>query len=154
MLARNILLLSMIILSTSCKATDHKIETSEKIEKIDQNEKIDQKESINIGIGPVKKIDLSPIDASLAEQGKKLFEAKCSACHKIGERYVGPNLKDVTKRRGPEWIMNMILNPIEMTQEDPVAKELIATYLTQMTFQNISEEEARKILEYFRQIDG
>jgi hypothetical protein len=50
--------------------------------------------------------------------------------------------------------MNMVLNPVEMTQKDPTAQELLATYLTQMTFQNVSEEDARAILEYFRQLDG
>lgn len=148
MLARNILILFMVILSTSCKTTDHKVETTERVEKIDQ------KETINIGIGPIKQVTISSIDANLAKHGKELFESKCSACHRIGQRYVGPDLQNVTKRRAPEWIMNMILNPIEMTQKDPIAKELITTYLTQMTFQNVSEEEARKILEYFRQIDS
>jgi hypothetical protein len=59
----------------------------------------------------------------------------------------------VTKRRAPEWIMNMILNPDKMTKENAAAKELLATYMTQMTNQNIAEPEARKILEYFRSID-
>ncbi|MFN4308003.1 hypothetical protein [Sulfurihydrogenibium azorense] len=49
--------------------------------------------------------------------------------------------------------MNMILNPIEMTQKDPAAKALYETYLTQMTPQNLSEQEARAVLEYLRSID-
>lgn len=106
------------------------------------------------GIGPIKKIELgSSIDSAMAEKGQKIYDLKCSACHKFEEKVVGPALKDVTKRRTPEWIMNMILNPVEMTQKDPVAQELLATHLTQMTFQNISETEAREILEYFRQKD-
>lgn len=89
----------------------------------------------------------------LVEEGKKVFELKCTACHKLEERYVGPALKGITKRRKPEWIMNMILNPIEMTQKDPIAKQLLSEYLTQMTYQDIKENEARAILEYFRYID-
>ena len=50
--------------------------------------------------------------------------------------------------------MNMILNPTEMTQKDPTAKELLATHLTQMTNQNVTQEDARKLLEYLRKIDG
>jgi hypothetical protein len=46
--------------------------------------------------------------------------------------------------------MNMILNPLEMTQKDQVAQDLFAEYLVQMTFQNVDEAEARKLLEYFR----
>lgn len=106
------------------------------------------------GVGPVQSVQLGPLDLSLAEKGKAVFEQKCSACHRFEERFVGPPLKGVTQRRSPEWVMNMILNPVEMTQKDPQAKELLATYLTQMTFQNVSQEEARALLEYFRQLDG
>ncbi|MEZ4965773.1 MAG: hypothetical protein R2791_11060 [Saprospiraceae bacterium] len=36
---------------------------------------------------------------------------KCAACHKLDDmRVVGPGWKDVTKRRKPEWIMNMVTN--------------------------------------------
>lgn len=108
----------------------------------------------DIGVGPITRVELGPLDAALAAKGKVAFEQKCSACHKIDERYVGPALKGVTQRRKPEWIMNMILNPSEMLDKDPVAKELLATYLTRMTFQNVSKDEARAILEYFRQVDG
>ncbi len=108
----------------------------------------------SFGVGPIQsKIELGPLDNALAQKGEIIFNEKCTACHKLEERYVGPPIKDVTKRRSPEWIMNMILEPIKMTQEDPIAKELLAQYLTQMTNQNISIEEARAILEYFRKID-
>jgi hypothetical protein len=47
-----------------------------------------------------------------------------------------------------------MLNPAEMTANDSIAKELLATYLTQMANQNLTEEQARNILEYFRQQDA
>lgn len=106
------------------------------------------------GIGPISAVKLEALNPTLAATGKTIFVAKCSACHKFEERYVGPALKGVTGRRQPEWIMNMILNPAEMTQKDPVAKELLAEYMTQMSFQNVSQDEARQILEYFRQNDS
>jgi cytochrome c len=124
------------------------------------NSKVEKNETKNenvsdIGIGPIKKVEISEnIDMKLVNEGKKIFELKCSACHKLEERYVGPALKGVTKRRRPEWIMNMILNPIEMTQKDPTAKQLLSEYLTQMTFQDVKENEARAILEYFRYVDS
>ncbi|WP_038028349.1 c-type cytochrome [Thermonema rossianum] len=103
------------------------------------------------GVGPVQSIELGEIDPAMAEEGKMLFESKCSACHKIGEEYIGPDLKGVTARRAPEWIMNMILNPENMVKEDPIAKELFAKFNgTPMANQGLTEEEARKILEYFR----
>lgn len=108
-----------------------------------------------IGIGPIKKVNLeAAVDKSLAEKGKGLFDVKCVACHKFESKLVGPALKDVTKRRKPEWIMNMMLNPEQMTKENPIAKQLFAQYLTQMTFQNVSQDDSRAILEYFRSLDN
>ncbi|MCB1191663.1 MAG: cytochrome c [Leptospiraceae bacterium] len=106
------------------------------------------------GIGPVKEVKLGAIESSMVERGKATFELKCTACHKFDEKVVGPALKDVTRRRTPEWIMNMMLNPIEMTKQDKIAQELLATHLTQMTPQNLSESDARDILEYLRKMDG
>lgn len=108
----------------------------------------------DIGVGPITSLTLeADLKADLVKQGTDIFAAKCAACHKVGERYVGPDIKGVTERRKPEWIMNMILNPQEMTQKDPVAQELLGEYMTQMTFQNVTQDEARAILEYFRSID-
>ncbi|MFA7359570.1 MAG: cytochrome c [Candidatus Kapaibacterium sp.] len=108
-----------------------------------------------IGVGPVKKVELSAtIDNALVEQGKTVFEAKCVSCHKFDEKLVGPPIKGVTKKRKPEWIMNMILNPEKMTKENIEAQKLMAQYLTQMTFQNVTEPEARAVLEYFRSVDS
>lgn len=105
------------------------------------------------GVGPVSTVELKALDPALAREGNELFDTKCAACHKMGEKVVGPALNGITKRRTPEWIMNMILNPEEMTKKDPVAQELLAEHLTQMTFQNVSEKQARAILEYFRKND-
>ena len=108
-----------------------------------------------LGIGPIKKVDIPPtIDEVLVQTGKATFEAKCVSCHKFDEKLVGPPLKGVTKRRKPEWIMNMMLNPEKMTKENIEAQKLLAQYLTQMTFQNVTEQEARAIYEYFRSVDS
>jgi len=105
------------------------------------------------GIGPVTEVQLGPIDQTLVKKGKEIFDSKCASCHKLEEKYVGPPLKGVTKRRKPEWIMNMILNPAEMVQKDPVAREHLAEYPIQMPFQDVSKEDARAILEYLRSVD-
>lgn len=123
---------------------------------VQQTKPAPQTESVSdIGIGPVKKVNIDPnvIDKEMAKRGEEIFKMKCSMCHKLDEKYVGPPLKGVSLAMKPEWIMNMILNPIEMTQKDPVAKALYETYLTQMTPQNLSEQEAREVLEYLRSVD-
>lgn len=99
-------------------------------------------------------VTVGPLDKSLADQGLKIFEAKCMTCHKIAERYVGPALKGVTTRRKPEWIVSMIMQPEKMTLLDPTAKELFAQFMTQMANQNVSKEDALKVFEYLRWQDS
>jgi len=107
------------------------------------------------GVGKFTSVQLGPIDPAMAEKGKVLFTAKCTACHKTtDQKIVGPGLKGVTERRTPEWIMNQITNPGEMEQKDPVGKALLQKYVSQMTFQNVSDDETRQILEYLRQNDA
>jgi mono/diheme cytochrome c family protein len=105
------------------------------------------------GVGSITHIDLGPIDATVAAKGQEVFDSKCAVCHKFEERYVGPALAGITTRRKPEWIMNMILNPELMIAEDPDAKALFTEFLTPMANQNISEEDAKAILTYFRSRD-
>ena len=93
---------------------------------------------------------LGPIDADLARRGEESFKMKCMACHKFDERYVGPALGDVLTRRTPEYVMNMMLNPAEMVQKHPEARAMLAQYMTPMPSQNLTEDEARALLEYMR----
>lgn len=103
------------------------------------------------GIGPVKEpVALGAIDPALAATGQGLFDLKCAACHKMETKYVGPPLGDVTTRRSPAYIMNMILNPMEMVERHPVAKQLLAEHMSFMANQNLTRDEARAVLEYLR----
>lgn len=107
------------------------------------------------GIGPItSEVTVGPLDHAMAERGEKLFEAKCSACHKLAERYVGPALGQVTARRTPAYIMNMILNPEGMYTRHPVAKQLLAEYGTQMPNLGLTADEARAVVEYLREQAG
>jgi mono/diheme cytochrome c family protein len=101
---------------------------------------------------PVESVELGPFDAALAAEGQQIFETRCTTCHKMEGRYVGPPLGDTFGQREPEHIMNMILAPEKMLQTDPIAQELLAEYNIPMTNQNLTEDEARAILEYLRQV--
>lgn len=109
----------------------------------------------NKGIGPIKEVDLpAEIDQDMAAKGQEIYEAKCTACHKPTEKFIGPAPKDILQRRTPEWVMNMILNPVEMVQKDPIAQELLMEANgAPMADQNLTEEEARQVLEYIRTIN-
>lgn len=121
---------------------------------IDVNAKSDSKgvgkfTDVNIKVGP-------GIDAAMAAKGKAVFQTSCTACHtSTTQKLVGPGLKGITDIRTPNWIMNMITDPVKMTHSDPVAEALLQDMNgVQMTNQNVGDEGAREILEFFRQNDG
>ncbi len=106
----------------------------------------------NKGVGPIKNVELGELDQQLVEKGNGIFELNCTACHLPYKEKIGPALVGITERRTPEWIMNMILNPVEMVKTDPICLGLLAQYNSVMADQNIEEEEARAILEFFRSL--
>jgi len=108
------------------------------------------------GVGKFKHVDLThPLDQKMITTGKNVYDLKCASCHKLtDEKLVGPGWKDVTKRRAPEWIMNFVTNTEEMIEKDAVAKNLFEVCLVKMPNQNLSDDDARSILEFQRNNDG
>jgi mono/diheme cytochrome c family protein len=109
----------------------------------------------NKGIGPIKNIILSnEIDTKMANNGSENFKKLCSACHKIGKKFIGPPPNGILKRRTPEWVMNMILNPEKMVKDDPLAKKLLIEFNgAPMANQNLNEKQTRELVEYFRTLN-
>lgn len=106
------------------------------------------------GIGPVKtKLKLDKINKKLVEEGKKSYEKKCLLCHKIEGKGMGPEMKNITKKRTPEFIMNIIMNPEENEKRHPEIIKLKSQYRMNMPNMGIKFDEARAILEYLRFID-
>jgi cytochrome c len=108
------------------------------------------------GLGQVTHVTLNtPLEGERIGRGKAVYEMKCQACHKLNDqRVVGPGWSGVTKRRTPEWIMNMVTNTDMMLDKDPEAQKLLELCLTRMPNQNVSIGDARDILEFMRQNDG
>jgi len=87
----------------------------------------------------------------MAAKGKEVFNANCTACHKVDKKFIGPAPKGILERRTPEWIMNMIMDPEGVVKNDPLARDLLMEFNgSPMANQNITEEEARQMVEYFR----
>ncbi len=150
---KKIILLVSICAFISCGGDQKQKNNEEKPtdKKVEESSRGGRKKN-NKGIGPVKELTLSEtIDNTMAEAGKEIFVAKCTACHKPDKKYIGPAPKGVLERRSPEWVMNMILNPEEMIKDDPIAKQLLRDNNgAVMANQDLTEDEARKVLEYFR----
>lgn len=95
------------------------------------------------------------LDATLAEKGNNIAGTKCFSCHKTtGEKLVGPGWKGVTQRKSPHWIMNFITNPDPMIDKDPEVQAQLELCLVRMPNQNLTDDEARAILEFMRKNDG
>ncbi len=159
MILRRIAVVAFVALLTSCGSDDSKSErltsdnTTPKKEEVKKEAKPAEVDPMTLkGIGPIKSLTLGEIDEKLAEEGHVIFKDKCKACHKPTKKYIGPSPLGIMERRTPEWIMNMILNPDVMVKEDPIAKQLLAEYSSPMANQNLTEDEARAVLEYFRTI--
>lgn len=104
----------------------------------------------------VKDVALTtPLNAEWIKAGQGYYDLKCSACHKLtSDKLVGPGWSGVTKRRTPVWIMNMITNVDMMLEKDPEAQKLLEQCLVRMPNQNLTQEEARKVIEFMRKNDG
>ena len=122
---------------------------TKKVESVPASKKIDLD---NKGVGPISSISLpSEIDQAVATHGADVFKKMCTACHRTDKKFIGPAPKNILSRRSPEWIMNMILNPDEMVQKDPLAKALLIEFNgSPMANQSLTEDDARAVLEYFR----
>ncbi|HQF29062.1 MAG TPA: cytochrome c, partial [Bacteroidia bacterium] len=107
------------------------------------------------GEGKFTKVEVgATLDAAMATSGEKVFSVKCSSCHKTTEeKLVGPGWKGVTKRKTPEWIMNFITNPDPMINKDPEVQSQLEICLVRMPNQNLTDEDARNLLEFMRKND-
>lgn len=158
-----ILTLVLTLLALSCGGGEEKKEEKTKVQlkkqtttkKVDPATNTKASETIDLtskGVGPITSLTLpAEIDQTMVAKGKDIFDKMCTACHRLGKKFIGPPPNGIFERRAPEWVMNMILNPDEMVQKDPLAKALLMEFNgSPMANQNLSEEEARAVLEYFR----
>lgn len=151
--ASSLFFVILFILGASC-STDKKENAAEQAEVSSTTTETAEEFTAGPGVGPVQSVTLDEeIDEALVKKGQAIFDSKCIICHTIDTRMIGPALAGITERRSPEWIMNMMINPQEMTAKDPVAKALLEEYKTPMVNQNVSEEDARALLEFFRSKD-
>lgn len=108
------------------------------------------------GEGKFQNMELpDALDAAMAQSGKQIYEVKCASCHKLSdERLVGPGWKGVTSKHKPEWLMNFITNPDAMIDQDPELQAQLEICLVRMPNQNLTDDDARHLVEFMRQNDG
>lgn len=106
------------------------------------------------GVGPVKDVTIGPIDNKMVADGKKIYQAKCVVCHELDTKKIGPPLRNITKERMPEYIMNLLVNAVQMQKQDPFVKALLKKYNNVlMPDPAITQVQARTVLEYLRSVE-
>jgi len=110
----------------------------------------------NRGQGKFTKVEMgATLGSAMATNGDKVYTVKCQSCHKLtDEKLVGPGWKGVTSRHANEWIMNFITNTDEMLNKDPKAQAQLEICLVRMPNQNLTDDDARALLEFMRKNDG
>jgi mono/diheme cytochrome c family protein len=83
--------------------------------------------------------------------GKKLFNSNCAACHKLEQRLIGPPLKGIAAKRDQEWLKKWIHNSTELIASgDADAKAIFEEYsnIPMTPFPNLSDQDITDILAY------
>lgn len=98
---------------------------------------------------------LSALAEPTYEEGETLFNANCTACHKMQGKLVGPQLEGVVQRYSgeEEWLAKWIKNaPGLIAQGDPKAVALYEQYNKQQmqAFTNLSDDQIQSVITYLR----
>ncbi len=73
----------------------------------------------------------------------------CTACHKFGKDFNGPDLLMVDKRRSDEWLKSWIMYPEKHRKEADI-EAMRQKYKLAMPNQNVSEQDISKIIEFLK----
>ena len=88
-----------------------------------------------------------------AEEGGKIFLAKCATCHTIGRGSgIGPDLAGVTEQRDPAWLSRWIQEPDEMLEEnDPLAVQLFNDFdRVAMPSSGLDKAQVESVIDYLK----
>lgn len=81
--------------------------------------------------------------------GATVFQARCTGCHTIGGgTLVGPDLKDVGKRRTAQWLKSFISDPPTMIDTDPTAQALKKQFSVTMPKLGLSPAEVDALVTF------
>lgn len=99
-------------------------------------------------------LNLAETNAQTAAEGAALFKQKCTSCHAINQKVVGPALKGLSDRREEAWLIKWIRNSQAMIAAgDPTAVALYKEYNESVmtAFPELSDDDIKGILAYIKE---
>jgi cytochrome c551/c552 len=102
---------------------------------------------------------LAGVSASYAQsaaEGVTLFKQKCTSCHALNAKVVGPALKGVTERHSEEWLIKWTKNSQALIASgDPEAVKIFNEYkpAVMTPFPELTDEQVKSIFAYIKEGD-
>lgn len=92
---KTMVVLSAIITFYACGNSEQKTTEANDSKKVEKEAEEVQAADEKKGVGKFTHVDISPtLDKQMADAGKKIYDVKCSACHRLtDEKLVGPDGK-------------------------------------------------------------
>jgi len=86
-----------------------------------------------------------------AAAGEALFKSRCTSCHAIGKKMIGPDLKNVSERHDLDWLVQFIHSSQTMVQAGD--KQAVALFednnkIVMPDHLDLSTEEVKNIVAY------
>ncbi|WDF68182.1 cytochrome c3 family protein [Sphingobacterium oryzagri] len=85
------------------------------------------------------------------KEGQTLFKSKCTTCHSVTKKVVGPALAGMTERHDEEWLVKWIRNSQAMVASgDPTAVKIFEenNNLVMTAFTDLSDDQIKSIIAY------
>lgn len=99
-------------------------------------------------------VSINVASAQSAAEGAALFKQKCTSCHALNQKVVGPALKGILDRRDEAWLIKWIKNSqAVIASGDAYAVKLYKEYnQSAMTaFPELSDNDVKSILAYVKE---
>jgi len=99
-------------------------------------------------------IAVSTVNAQDAKEGRTLFKAKCSSCHALDAKLVGPALTGVSDRHSEEFLLKWIPNSQGLVASgNPEAVKLFNDNgkVAMTSFPELDETKVKDILQYIKE---
>ena len=88
------------------------------------------------------------------QDGEAIFKQNCAACHKLGQRFIGPDLIGVNQKRSEDWLVSFIKSSQTMIKSGDADAVAIYEEFNQMLMTDLahlSNDDIKAILSFIEQ---